>query len=97
MVSNGESGVQLELFLEDAEDTEELREYRIPGRTNFEFMETKAGVDRWIRDFHEMNGMILPPGYSKLDKGQRIGMMCGMRDAYRIRSEDIVDNQYFYK
>ena len=59
------------------------RKYRIPGMTEDPIV-SYGMLQRWIRDFHELNNMNLPRGFYKKNKRQLIGMFNGMLDNYGI-------------
>lgn len=59
------------------------RSYRIPRRTENP-AETAMGVRSWIGEFHKLNGMDLPTGFSKRNGRQLRGMYYGMLEMYKI-------------
>ncbi len=73
--------------------SQQIRNYSIPRRTANP--SNHVGLLRsWIKDFHEMNGMTLPTGFSKRNKGQLRGMYFGMLDTYHIKPSDILPKKH---
>ena len=71
----------------------ERTQYRIPRATENPAVH-RGMLRRWIKNFHEMNGMKLPKGFYERDKRQLRGMYYGMLEEYDISIEDIIRSRH---
>ena len=71
----------------------ERTQYRIPRATENPAVH-RSMLRRWIKNFHEMNGMKLPKGFYERDKRQLRGMYYGMLEEYDISIEDIIRSRH---
>ncbi len=63
---------------------ESVAEYKIPRRTAAEDLSFHGGRMTWMRDFHRLNNIPLPKGFSRLTSEQSFGRYRGMLETYGI-------------
>lgn len=71
----------------------EQKQYRIPRATENPAVH-RGMLRRWIRNFHQLNGMPLPRGFYQRTKPQLRGMYYGMLKHYEISVEQITGPRY---